>query len=128
VDKFYSFWSVFATRKQFSSHDKYKPSTAPNRQIRRLMEKENKKERDKHRRTFNDQVRHLVSFVSKLDKRVLEHKRKLALEKEEKAKVEEERKRKEAQYVPSFFFLPSTFSSPSILRSISSSGSRSPSS
>jgi len=35
----------------------YKLSDAPNRQIRRIIEKENKKERDKGKKEFNDLVR-----------------------------------------------------------------------
>lgn len=66
---FYAAWSSFATRKQFSWKDKYRLSDAPDRQIRRLMEKENRKFRDEGIRNFNDAVRSLVAFVKKRDPR-----------------------------------------------------------
>jgi DnaJ family protein A protein 5 len=66
---FYAIWSGFATRKPFSWKDKYRLSDAPDRQIRRLMEKENKKLREEGVRTFNDAVRSLVAFVKKRDPR-----------------------------------------------------------
>ena len=45
VQKFYSYWLNFITVRQFLSKDKYNLNSAPNRQIKRVMEKENKKER-----------------------------------------------------------------------------------
>lgn len=66
---FYSIWSSFSTRKLFSWKDKYRLSDAPDRQIRRLMEKENKKLREQGIRDFNDAVRSLVAFVRKRDPR-----------------------------------------------------------
>ena len=51
----------------------------------RMMEKENKKFRDAARREYQDSVRALVSFVRRLDKRVivLEQQRALKLAEEE---------------------------------------------
>lgn len=66
---FYNVWSGFATRKGFSWKDKYRLSDAPDRRIRRLMEKENKKLREEGMRDFNDAVRSLVAFVRKRDPR-----------------------------------------------------------
>lgn len=71
---FYNIWSGFATRKLFSWKDKYRLSDAPDRQIRRLMEKENKKFREEGIRTFNDAVRSLVAFVKKRDPRYVPNK------------------------------------------------------
>ncbi|KAF9870383.1 C2H2 finger domain-containing protein [Colletotrichum karsti] len=68
---FYSNWAGFSTRKTFSWKDKYRLSDAPDRRIRRLMEKENKKMRDEAVRDFNDAVRFLVTFVRKRDPRYL---------------------------------------------------------
>lgn len=48
----------------------YKLSDAPDRRIRRAMEKENKKLRDSARREFNETVRNLAAFVRKRDPRV----------------------------------------------------------
>lgn len=66
---FYNAWSGFATRKSFSWKEKWRLSDAPDRRVRRLMEKENKKMRDDAIRDFNDAVRSLVAFVKKRDPR-----------------------------------------------------------
>lgn len=66
---FYSTWSSFSTKKSFSWKDKYRLTDAPDRRIRRLMEKENKKFREEGIREFNDAVRSLVAFVRKRDPR-----------------------------------------------------------
>lgn len=66
---FYSAWSSFSTKKSFSWKEKWRLSDAPDRRVRRLMEKENKKMRDDSIRDFNDAVRSLVAFVKKRDPR-----------------------------------------------------------
>jgi len=67
--RFYSGWQNFATRLNFSWKDKWRLSDAPDRRVRRLMEKENKKFREDAAREFNDAVRSLVIFVRKRDPR-----------------------------------------------------------
>ena len=57
VRQFYAYWSNFVSRQSFAQADKYRLSEAPNRQIRRLMEKENKKLREVLRREFVETVR-----------------------------------------------------------------------
>ncbi|KAF2011610.1 DnaJ-domain-containing protein [Aaosphaeria arxii CBS 175.79] len=69
VKGFYSAWAGFATRKSFAWKDKYRVSEAPDRRVRRLIEKENKKCRDDGIREFNEAVRTLVQFVRKRDPR-----------------------------------------------------------
>lgn len=69
VKPFYSTWTGFSTIKSFAWKDKYRLSDAPDRRIRRLMEKENKKLREDGIREFNDAVNFLVSFVRKRDPR-----------------------------------------------------------
>ncbi|KAI1190426.1 DnaJ domain-containing protein [Nemania serpens] len=71
VKAFYSRWSNFSTRLDFAWKDKWRLSDAPDRRIRRLMEKENKKLRDDAVRQFNDAVRSLVIFVRKRDPRYI---------------------------------------------------------
>ncbi|PNY29589.1 DnaJ subfamily C member 21 [Tolypocladium capitatum] len=71
VKLFYAAWAGFSTNKSFSWKDKYRLSDAPDRRVRRLMDKENKKSRDDAAREFNDAVRFLVSFVRKRDPRYL---------------------------------------------------------
>jgi DnaJ family protein A protein 5 len=67
--RFYNVWSAFSTKKTFSWRDKYRLQDAPDRRVRRLMEKENKKFRDEGIREFNDAVLSLVAFVKKRDPR-----------------------------------------------------------
>ncbi|KAK3950204.1 hypothetical protein QBC32DRAFT_20036 [Pseudoneurospora amorphoporcata] len=68
---FYKIWSGFSTKKTFSWKDKYRLSDAPDRRVRRLMEKENRKFREEGIREFNDAVLSLVSFVRKRDPRYI---------------------------------------------------------
>ncbi|PYI10507.1 DnaJ-domain-containing protein [Aspergillus sclerotiicarbonarius CBS 121057] len=69
VRPFYVVWGGFSTRKSFSWKDVHRYSEAPDRRVRRLMEKENKRLRDEGIREFNDAVRSLVAFVKKRDPR-----------------------------------------------------------
>ncbi|KAK8044871.1 hypothetical protein PG993_004895 [Apiospora rasikravindrae] len=68
---FYGAWSNFATRKSFSWKDKWRLSDAPDRRVRRLMEKENKKAREDAVQEFNETVRSMVAFVRKRDPRYI---------------------------------------------------------
>ncbi|PWY65024.1 DnaJ-domain-containing protein [Aspergillus heteromorphus CBS 117.55] len=69
VRPFYASWTGFSTRKTFAWKDVHRYSDAPDRRVRRLMEKENKRLRDEGIREFNDAVRSLVTFVRKRDPR-----------------------------------------------------------
>ncbi len=73
VRPFYGAWNGFATRKSYSWKDQYRLSEAPDRRIRRLMEKENKKLREEAVREYNDAVRSLIAFVRKRDRRFQEN-------------------------------------------------------
>ena len=66
---FYNIWSNFSTHKSFSWEDRFRTADAPDRKVRRMMEKENKKVRDEASREFNEAVRSLVAFVKKRDPR-----------------------------------------------------------
>jgi len=69
VRRFYNVWLGFSTAKSFSWRDQYRYTDAPDRRIKRAMEKENKKLRDAARREFNDTVKSLVMFIRKRDPR-----------------------------------------------------------
>ncbi|RAL06296.1 putative C2H2 finger domain protein [Aspergillus ibericus CBS 121593] len=69
VRPFYVVWGGFSTSKSFAWKDVHRYSEAPDRRVRRLMEKENKRLRDEGIREFNDAVRSLVAFVKKRDPR-----------------------------------------------------------
>ncbi|KAG0002545.1 hypothetical protein BGZ79_002776 [Entomortierella chlamydospora] len=71
VKQFYNAWLTFSSQKNFSWCDKYRLSEAPDRRVRRAMEKENKKFRDAARKEFNDTVLSLAAYVRKRDPRFL---------------------------------------------------------
>ena len=73
VRPFYASWNRFATRKSYSWKDFYRLSDAPDRRIRRLMEKENKRHREVAIQEYNDAVRSLIAFVRKRDPRYREN-------------------------------------------------------
>ena len=73
VRPFYAAWNGFATKKTFAWKDVYRLSEAPDRRIRRLMEKENKAHRGEAIQQFNDAVRSLIAFVRKRDPRYQEN-------------------------------------------------------
>ncbi|KAF8199497.1 hypothetical protein BJ912DRAFT_844738 [Pholiota molesta] len=54
---FYNVWMNFVTEKDFSWEEKWNINEAPDRRVRRLMEKENKKLRDDARKEYNDTIR-----------------------------------------------------------------------
>lgn len=57
VRAFYSFWEGFVSRQPFGHADTYRLSEAPTRAVRRLMERENAKQREAVRRAYTDTVR-----------------------------------------------------------------------
>ena len=73
VRPFYASWNGFATRKSYSWKDVYRLSEAPDRRVRRLMERENKRHREEAIQEYNDAVRSLIAFVRKRDSRYQEN-------------------------------------------------------
>lgn len=69
VRPFYAAWTGFSTQKSFAWKDVHRYSEAPDRRVRRMMEKENRRLREEGIREFNDAVRSLVAFVKKRDPR-----------------------------------------------------------
>ncbi|KAF7975731.1 hypothetical protein HWV62_8707 [Athelia sp. TMB] len=70
---FYNAWTNFATAKDFNWMEQWNLSEAPDRRVRRLMEKDNKKARDDARKEYNDTVRSLALFIRKRDPRYKAH-------------------------------------------------------
>lgn len=124
VRDFYAAWTNFSSVKSFRWMDKWRLSEAPNRYVRRAMEKENKKARENARREYNDTVRvnlvtlsvfpdicvnetvhklkSLARFVRKRDPRYKafqaeEEKRKEAAAAEQRARIQREREALQAQ-------------------------------
>ncbi|KAI0565911.1 Heat shock protein tDnaJ [Gracilaria domingensis] len=106
VREFYQEWEPFSSSKSFAFADKWNLADAPNREYRRAMEKENKRQRAKFKKEFNNDVRELVKFVKKRDPRVIKRREQEEREREarEKARkeretIEKEERRDEAQRV-----------------------------
>lgn len=93
VHNFYAYWQSYSTKRSYAWLDPYDIREMPNRRILRLAEKENKKVRDKARRERNEQVRNLVAFVRKRDKRVHVYVKKLAAHTRENFRKTEERRK-----------------------------------
>ncbi|XP_049847917.1 dnaJ homolog subfamily C member 21-like [Schistocerca gregaria] len=70
VELFYTYWMRFSTCRTFACKDVYNTLTAPNRQVRRLMEKENAAVRKAAKQSYEKLVIQLVRFVRKRDPRV----------------------------------------------------------
>ncbi|XP_068732512.1 dnaJ homolog subfamily C member 21-like [Montipora capricornis] len=95
VQPFYAHWQSYSTVKSYVWLDRYDLREAPNRRVQRLMEKDNKKIRDGAKKERNEEVRALVKFVRKRDKRVKVYLQ-LLKEKDEERKRLTERKRLDA--------------------------------
>lgn len=93
VHNFYAYWQSYSTKRSYAWLDPYDIRNMPNRRILRLAEKENKKVREKAKRERNEQVRNLVAFVRKRDKRVQAYAEKLAERARENFRKTEERRK-----------------------------------
>ena len=72
VSGFYASWKNYSSRMTFAWADEHNPLEAPNRNVKRAMEKENKKLRDAARRERSESVRALVAFCQRRDKRYIQ--------------------------------------------------------
>ncbi|XP_070194887.1 dnaJ homolog subfamily C member 21-like isoform X2 [Littorina saxatilis] len=97
VKPFYDFWHAFCTAKSYVWEEEYDTREAPDRRTRRMMEAENKKKRDAAKKERNEEIRALVAFVRKRDKRVQEHKKRLEQRAAEIEKKTKEKREKELQ-------------------------------
>ncbi|CAF1274747.1 unnamed protein product [Rotaria sordida] len=97
VGPFYAYWSNYCTLRSYVWKEEHDTHDAADRRVRRLMEQENKKLRDKAKKERNEEVRELVAFVKKRDKRV--QLRKIYLEEQaaRKKKADTERRNREKQ-------------------------------
>lgn len=71
VIQFYQYWTNFSSSRNFSWEDKYDIHQAPNRNVRRMIEKENQKLRDVAKKSYNDLVRKLAQYIKKRDPRII---------------------------------------------------------
>ncbi|RZF31898.1 hypothetical protein LSTR_LSTR017468, partial [Laodelphax striatellus] len=92
VNAFYAYWQSYSTKKSYAWLDPYNAREAPNRRVSKLIERENKKVREKARKARNEEIRELVGFVRKRDKRVQAYAKHLKDVAAEKAKKSEEQR------------------------------------
>lgn len=124
ISAFYAYWSDFVSRLSFGWADEYREQDAPNRyvsffyynrtsygvvastdpsfpfpyrQVRRAMEKENRKTRDAARKKYQDGIRGLVEYIRKRDKRVIQHQVDLQKQEAEKSRLDAEEAKKRAE-------------------------------
>ncbi|XP_017757637.1 PREDICTED: dnaJ homolog subfamily C member 21 [Eufriesea mexicana] len=95
VHNFYAYWQSYNTKRSFTWLDAYDVRDAPNRRIARLIGKENKKIRDKAKKERNEQIRNLIAFIRKRDKRVQVHIAKLIEHAKENLKKTQEQKKQQ---------------------------------
>ncbi|XP_055690683.1 dnaJ homolog subfamily C member 21 [Lutzomyia longipalpis] len=70
VHPFYAYWQSFCTKKSYAWLSPHDINEIRDRRILKAIEKENKKVQQKARRERNEEIRNLVGFVRKRDKRV----------------------------------------------------------
>lgn len=92
VKPFYDYWENYFTAKSYVWVEKYDTREAPDRRVRRIMEAENKKLRDAARKERNEEVRALVRFVKKRDRRVQAYRKKMEERNEEIAQKAKEKR------------------------------------
>lgn len=97
VRAFYTRWDAFSSVKSFAFADKWNLGEAPNREVRRLMEKDNKKARAAVRKEFISTVRELAAFVKKRDPRVVRRRREEQQVQEKRQELVKERQRAKAR-------------------------------
>jgi len=103
VSAFYSHFSTFSSKRDFSGANKWNLSQGETRQIRRLMEKQNKKFRKEQRQNYNSLIRRLAAWVKRRDPRVVQRNLEVARMKEKKARekkaleIEKQRQLEEAR-------------------------------
>jgi DnaJ family protein A protein 5 len=67
VAPFYAFWLNYCSPRSFVWVEKHDTREASDRQVRRIMEKENKKARDKAKKERNEEIR-VNDFKQKINK------------------------------------------------------------
>jgi len=86
VSAFYSHFATFSSKRDFSGANKWNLSNGETRQIRRLMEKQNKKFRNEQRKNYNSLIKRLAAWVKRRDPRVAQRTLEIARMKEKKAR------------------------------------------
>ncbi|KAK4705017.1 hypothetical protein P7C70_g1188, partial [Phenoliferia sp. Uapishka_3] len=69
IRQFYGAWLNFSTEKDFNWRDQYRPEEGMDRRTKRMIEKENTRERGQGKKEYNECVRNLVLYVRRRDPR-----------------------------------------------------------
>lgn len=111
VRLFYAYWSGFSTQLTFDHLDKWNTTEAENRRILRAMDKENKKVKDASKRERNTNVRNLVEFIKKRDRRLKAHKSLVEQQNElnRKKTAEKQRQQREKSLMNTAEYKPATY-------------------
>uniref|UniRef100_A0A182KH11 DnaJ homolog subfamily C member 21 n=1 Tax=Anopheles christyi TaxID=43041 RepID=A0A182KH11_9DIPT len=75
VRQFYGYWEGFCTKKSYAWLNPHNVAEIRDRRILKVIEKDNKKVQQKARKERNEEIRSLVMFVKKRDKRVQAYKK-----------------------------------------------------
>ncbi|XP_053693161.1 dnaJ homolog subfamily C member 21 [Sabethes cyaneus] len=94
VRQFYGYWEGFCTKKSYAWLNPHNISEIRDRRVLKVIEKENKKIQQKARKERNEEIRSLVLFVKKRDKRVQAYK-KLLEERAEQNRIKSQQNRLE---------------------------------
>lgn len=94
VGPFYAYWQSYCTKKSYAWLCPHNVTEIRDRRILRHVEKDTKKLAQKARKERNDEVRALVAFVKKRDRRVLEYRR-LLEDRAEQNRIKQQEKRLE---------------------------------
>ena len=93
VYAFYKEWEGFSSIKNFAYVDVYDSREAPNRRIKRLIEVDNNRARNKERNLFNEKIRELIAHVRSKDPRWTSFQEEDRLAREQRRQEIEEEKR-----------------------------------
>lgn len=77
VVNFYGYWESYSTKKSYSWLFTHNINELRDRRVLKLVDKEHKKIQQKARKERNDEVRSLVLFVKKRDKRMADYRKML---------------------------------------------------
>ncbi|XP_055541276.1 dnaJ homolog subfamily C member 21 [Wyeomyia smithii] len=94
VRQFYGYWEGFCTKKSYAWLNPHNINEIRDRRILKVIEKDNKKVQQKARKERNEEIRSLVMFVKKRDKRVQAYK-KLLEERAEQNRIKSQQNRLE---------------------------------
>ncbi len=97
VLKFYNYWTNFLSVLSFSWEDEHNPNDVTFREMRRAIEKENKKLRDNAKKKYVETVRSLALYVKRRDERVKLLQQSAASKKAEELALKEAKKKEKKE-------------------------------